>query len=523
MKNKRRFIKRESSGITLIALVITIIVLLILAGVSITKLTGNNGILMQAAKAKSETENAQVKESSILKDYEDYINNAIGDVSQVYDSNPGVLEGSGTEQDPFVINSIEDLVVFANNVTNGNTYQNQYVKLGVSLDFKSDKSYVDPKRENYFGYAGKLKDALTTGEGFNPIGTTIVKSDVTDTSNSFCGSFDGNGKQIINLLMNKDVSNMVETNRYALFGADLFGKVENLGVTKVNYSLSANGQKSGMAGIVVNNKGTIRNCYVTGNINVIQNGEAEIYSVGITIFNRGIIESCYNLATINGISTSNTNSSCYCAGIVSNNEDEGAAIRNCYNIGNIALESEGTSIVFAQVGGIARVQDAGNIENCYNIGDINCKVSGEIVEDSQVGGIISNIKKGKVTNVYNSGKITISLEGQTRIYVGGIAGEVSGELKGSYNVGIINNVNQATNCLMGEISGRAREEGSITNSFYLNNQPIRVNLSNSCVTTQVTSEQLKNDEILNLLNQNGTVWKKDISNVNNGYPIFIYQ
>ena len=42
---------KERKGITLIALVITIIVLLILAGVSIAMLTGENGILNQANKA----------------------------------------------------------------------------------------------------------------------------------------------------------------------------------------------------------------------------------------------------------------------------------------------------------------------------------------------------------------------------------------------------------------------------------------------------------------------------------------
>lgn len=52
MKNKLK----ERKGITLIALVITIIVLLILAGVSIAMLTGDNGILTQANKAKTETE-----------------------------------------------------------------------------------------------------------------------------------------------------------------------------------------------------------------------------------------------------------------------------------------------------------------------------------------------------------------------------------------------------------------------------------------------------------------------------------
>ena len=51
-----------NKGITLIALVITIIVLLILAGVSVTMLTGNNGILTQAQNAKKETEEAQEDE-----------------------------------------------------------------------------------------------------------------------------------------------------------------------------------------------------------------------------------------------------------------------------------------------------------------------------------------------------------------------------------------------------------------------------------------------------------------------------
>ena len=55
--------KREKNkGITLIALIITIIVLLILAGVSITTLTGENGLLEQAQNAKESTEKAELIE-----------------------------------------------------------------------------------------------------------------------------------------------------------------------------------------------------------------------------------------------------------------------------------------------------------------------------------------------------------------------------------------------------------------------------------------------------------------------------
>ena len=52
----------NNKGITLIALVITIIVLLILAGVSIAMLTGDNGILTQANKAKDDTAKAEIAE-----------------------------------------------------------------------------------------------------------------------------------------------------------------------------------------------------------------------------------------------------------------------------------------------------------------------------------------------------------------------------------------------------------------------------------------------------------------------------
>ncbi len=53
---------RKSKGITLIALVITIIVLLILAGVTISMLTGENGILKQATNAKDTTDKSEFEE-----------------------------------------------------------------------------------------------------------------------------------------------------------------------------------------------------------------------------------------------------------------------------------------------------------------------------------------------------------------------------------------------------------------------------------------------------------------------------
>ena len=54
---------KESKGITLIALVITIIVLLILAGVTIATLTGDNGILTKTNNAKAQTDEVAEREA----------------------------------------------------------------------------------------------------------------------------------------------------------------------------------------------------------------------------------------------------------------------------------------------------------------------------------------------------------------------------------------------------------------------------------------------------------------------------
>ena len=65
-KEAQKSINKQAKGITLIALVITIIVLLILAAISIATLTGENGILTRANDAKEQTEIASVKEQAQL-------------------------------------------------------------------------------------------------------------------------------------------------------------------------------------------------------------------------------------------------------------------------------------------------------------------------------------------------------------------------------------------------------------------------------------------------------------------------
>ena len=82
--NNNLNIKNNVKGITLIALVVTIIVLLILAGISIQMLTGDNGILQRAGQAKENTEETAFKEQLQLE--------VLGNYDKEFRLNSGTLK-----------------------------------------------------------------------------------------------------------------------------------------------------------------------------------------------------------------------------------------------------------------------------------------------------------------------------------------------------------------------------------------------------------------------------------------------
>ena len=79
---------KHNSGITLVALVITIIILLILASISIQALIQTN-LFNQAKQAKNATENSQKEENEILSEYIDtsneYMYEKIIDIAEIGD------------------------------------------------------------------------------------------------------------------------------------------------------------------------------------------------------------------------------------------------------------------------------------------------------------------------------------------------------------------------------------------------------------------------------------------------------
>ncbi len=159
-KNKKE-IKEQNKGITLIALVVTIVVLLILAGVTITMVLGQDGIITQAQNAAQLTLIANEREYLEQNAISTQLSNILDDTSSkklgktLYDRN---LENS----------SIWDIVVEqSTNKTYGTGWN--YVEKGTELDGYGEAKYnwlvnyetgeviwVEDKTYNKFDYKSSL-------------------------------------------------------------------------------------------------------------------------------------------------------------------------------------------------------------------------------------------------------------------------------------------------------------------------------------------------------------------------------
>ena len=97
-KNKQL---RNKNGITLIALVVTIIVLIILAGVSISLVLGDNGIITKAKEGKQNTELAKGEEEVQLNEAVEYLENLGGSTTEAIKPGESGYQG-GNYDDPYI-------------------------------------------------------------------------------------------------------------------------------------------------------------------------------------------------------------------------------------------------------------------------------------------------------------------------------------------------------------------------------------------------------------------------------------
>ena len=87
-------IKKNTEGITLLVLVITIVVLMILASVTVSTLTGDNGLISFSKETKTEKIEEQVKKSIQTELLEKKLGNSNGEISN--EEIVAILEKYGT-------------------------------------------------------------------------------------------------------------------------------------------------------------------------------------------------------------------------------------------------------------------------------------------------------------------------------------------------------------------------------------------------------------------------------------------
>ena len=447
-KNNKKKIKTlekrhitNQNGITLLVLSITIIVLLILAGITISAITGDNGIIQNAGQAKKETEIANEKEILEKATVQAMGNNKYGNIEEkelqeqidketgdgktkavdigdefevlfteskryytvdkqgnvegayefIEDKYPGnitvgvngeTLDGN-TEKTAYQILCIEDLVKFSQMVNEENqNFLDKYVVLKTNLDFKSNFSYMNPNTTEFDIYLGG-NGQTSLIEQLSEDGNGFVPIGRNYSTKVFRGDFDGENHLIKNVYINQnsDAGLFGVSGGDKRFGGTNITQISNL---TVEGNVTVNSMRAGGIVAYAAYGLVIENCHSLVNIT----GKA--YGMG------GVVGTCqYGDAEIINCSNSGTldNKANATGGIIGTTQSN-INIVNTYNLADI----NGNGIV----GGLAGILEAKvNIYNCYQVGNVT--------GNSSVGGIIGEEHNTiNLRNVYTIGNVNCS-------------------------------------------------------------------------------------------------------------------
>jgi LPXTG-motif cell wall-anchored protein len=270
-----------------------------------------------------------------------------------------------------------------------------------------------------------------TDGGWIPIGVS---------GSSFTGTFNGNGKTISNLTINRSTTDYV-----GLFGVTgATAQIQNMKLENTNVT-----GKQYTGALVGRNEGTITDSYATGAVT-----GAGTYVGGLVGFNTKAISGSYTTGTVNGQQRTGglagenggtitnsyatgavTGAGTYVGGLVGFNTK---AISGSYTTGTVNGQQ--------RTGGLAG-ENKGTITNSYATGAVTSA-------DDYVGGLVGyNQQNSSITDSYAIGKVF----GRQR--TGGLVGESNGTIASSYSTGAVTSAYDYVGGLVGYNSG------SIINSY----------------------------------------------------------
>lgn len=320
----------------------------------------------------------------------------------------GFSGGKGTEAEPYLIKTAQDMENMADAVTKDNQFAETYFQLANDIELEDTQFSIGSK------------------------------------AFPFKGSFDGNNKTISNLIIFPSGEN----------GAGLFGGtdkgavIKNLTIVSARI-VSVGSEKALYVGAICGyNKGNITNC-------TVKNTTIQGYkNVGGVVGNNlgGNIENCSFSGKVSGgwwiggivgymdkefgLTTCGNIINCYNTGEIFGVKHVGGiagafnyvgSLSQCYNRGNIAI-SGGSEMGYdyeteAGVGGIVGfIASNAVIERCANFGKVE---SIQSASESYVGGIVGRCFSATVQKCYN----TMPCKGNNYAYVGGIVGSYAGSSK----------------------------------------------------------------------------------------------
>ncbi len=512
MKNQR--------GITLVTLIITIVLLLILAGVAVFSLTEDDGVLDIAREKSQDLELKLLKDSvkSSYTEYKTWSDNGLGKELEVYlntiedatvekvaddtyyvkrgnsqvivyddgDIYEGEIWDGGTECPVFkefnwYIYTPSQLKFLADFVNNGNSLAEGQAELLTNAGYRPEDVKMEETTIVYLMNNLDLGARPTDGnwnttenesKKWIPIGNK--------KANNFIGIFEGNHKTVKGVYVNQTtnytgifgyasntIQNVIVKDNY-IEGGNCVGGL----VGSVNYLLNCHNvnaivvQKEGnyryaggLAGQVSGkekNESAVSNCTNSGK--VIANGIDYSIDTGIT--------GCGGIAGF--LSQNNIMVNCINKGTVIGKGDWVGGVVGNSNLNVYIIECTNNALITGYeetvAGIIGNVGPSNTISKCSNTGIINGRlryiggIAGDLVSQNEIA-------NSKIEKCYNSGKIIGGAD-----FIGGIVGLIRGEngqgtIEKCYNRGIITGTEK-----IGEIVGYQNNRtglNTLNKLFYL--------------------------------------------------------
>jgi len=343
------------------------------------------------------------------------------------------LDGSGTQEDPWRIKSLDDF-----------------------NDFAADANYWDE-------YTRLETDVNLAGKSYT---TAVIAPDTNNTNwdfdgTTFTGAFDGNNFKIVALI----ITTGEENDYLGLFGSiNVNSHIINLALEDVN--IIGSGSSHSLGSLCGQNRGTISECNATGSVNggyylgglcgyndggTISNctvtsfvtGDAEIGGLcGQNVY--GLISNCYvsGSVTCGGYYSGDIGGLCgwNINGIIINCTTTGSVIDNGYGIG--------------WLGGLCGDNSNGIISNCTASGHVTGGYG-----SYSIGGLCGSNDNGKINDCTAKGSVD---GGENSECIGGLCGYNFGEISNCYAASSVTGPNDSF--YLGGLVGY-NTYGTITNCY----------------------------------------------------------